>query len=62
MTLYSLNKMYGAFEGTFKDLKKQIFNAEELQTSNVVFRMHYVATVTGLITFSVLLSIGQVSH
>ena len=47
--------------GTFKDLKEQIFNAEAIQTSNVVFRMHYVVTVTGLITASVLLSIGQVT-
>ena len=47
--------------GTFKDLREQIFNAEAIQTSNVVFRMHYVFTVTGLITASVLLSIGQVT-
>ena len=48
-------------QNTFKDLRDQIFNAEAIQTSNVVFRMHYVFTVTGLITASVLLSIGQVT-
>ena len=50
-----------ALKGTYSSLKDQIFNAEAIQTSNVVFRMHYVFTVTGLITASVLLSIGQVT-
>ena len=48
-------------QATFKDLRDQIFNAEAIQTSNVVFRMHYVFTVTGLVTASVLLSLGQVA-
>ena len=54
-------KKMDTLKGTFNDLKNQIVNAEAIQTSNVVFRMHYVFTVTGLVTASVLLSLGQVT-
>ena len=54
-------KKMDALKGTYSSLKDQIFNAEAIQTSNVVFRMHYVFTVTGLVAASVLLSIGQVA-
>jgi hypothetical protein len=36
------------------------FKIDAINTDNFVFKLHYVATVTGLITFSVLLSLGQV--
>ena len=52
--------MGGAIEDTLKDLKNRIFNAENLHIANNVFRMHYIATVMGLVIFSVLLSLGQV--
>ena len=61
IALKEKGKKMDKLQATFKDLRDQIFNAEAIQTSNVVFRMHYVFTVTGLVTASVLLSLGQVA-
>ena len=46
---------------SFKDIYDKIFTTEAVNIDNIVFKLHYRVTVTALVFFSVLLSLGQVS-
>lgn len=41
-------------------VKDKLFIQDELDIDNIVFKLHRTVTVTILVTFSVLLSLGQV--
>ena len=47
---------------TFKKVYDNIFETNSVNTDNLVFKLHYRVTVTALVIFSVVLSLGQVSH
>ena len=46
---------------TFTEIYDKVFKTESVSIDNLVFKLHYRVTVTALVTFSVVLSIGQVS-
>mgnify|MGYP001366088637 CR=1 FL=1 len=50
-----------ALFGSFKDVYDKVFTTEAVNIDNIVFKLHYRVTVTALVIFSVVLSLGQVS-
>ena len=52
--------MSGLFD-SFKDVYDKVFTTEAVNIDNIVFKLHYRVTVTALVIFSVVLSLGQVS-
>jgi len=44
---------------SFKDIYDKVFTTDTVSTDNLVFKLHYRATVTALVIFSVVLSLGQ---
>ena len=46
---------------TFTEIYDKVFKTESISIDNLVFKLHYRVTVTALVTFSVVLSIGQVN-
>ena len=46
---------------SFKDVYDKVFTTEAVNIDNTVFKLHYRVTVTALVIFSVVLSLGQVS-
>ena len=46
---------------SFKDIYDKVFTTDAVNTDNLVFKLHYRVTVTSLVIFSVVLSLGQVS-
>ena len=56
-----VRKKYKADGGAFKDVYDKVFTTEAVNIDNIVFKLHYRVTVTALVIFSVVLSLGQVS-
>jgi len=48
-----------ALFGSFKDVYDKVFTTEAVNIDNIVFKLHYRVTVTALVIFSVVLSLGQ---
>lgn len=46
---------------SFKDVYDKVFSTEAVNIDNIIFKLHYRVTVTALVIFSVVLSLGQVS-
>ena len=51
-----------ALFGSFTKVFDKVFTAEAINIDNIVFKLHYRVTVTALVIFSVVLSLGQVSN
>ena len=45
---------------SFKDVYEKVFTTSSVNTDNLIFKLHYRVTVTALVIFSVVLSLGQV--
>ena len=45
---------------SFKDVYDKIFVTGGINIDNIIFKLHYRVTVTALVIFSVVLSLGQV--
>ena len=50
-----------ALFGSFKEVYDKVFTTEAVNIDNIVFKLHYQVTVTALVIFSIVLSLGQVS-
>ena len=45
---------------SFKDVYEKVFTTSSVNTDNLIFKLHYRVTVSALVIFSVVLSLGQV--
>ena len=50
-----------ALFGSFTKVFDKVFTTEAINIDNIVFKLHYQVTVTALVIFSIVLSLGQVS-
>lgn len=62
ITHYLFNSWLGTMSlfDSFKDVYDKIFVTGGINIDNIIFKLHYRVTVTALVIFSVVLSLGQV--